>query len=283
MEKPAQEVLKTVTFRVFRFNPEKDKKPHFDTFQVPVIRGMTILDGLMYIKENLDNTLSYRKSCRMGVCGSCGMFVNGFPELSCQVQILHLNADVLEIRPLPNYPTIRDLVADYTPMFEKHEAIKPYVIRGDEKELFDPSGEFAQSPEELEAYLQFSYCLKCGLCLAACPTVSTDDKFLGPQALAQAYRYIIDNRDDGYRERLEVLDTPHGPWRCHFPGACSEACPKGVDPAFAIQLLKREIVARKLRLRKPHRVAQLAPKPEKAEPRPGIPKAPEPTVAKAAP
>ncbi len=271
-------VLKEVTFKILRYNPETDKAPSVKSYTVPVIKGMTVLDGLHWIKENVDSTLAWRSSCRMGVCGSCAMFINGLPRLACNNQIVHLDSDVINIKPLPNYDIIRDLVPDLEGFFQKHRSVKPYLIRKDVEELESPTGEYFQSPEELTNYIQFAYCIKCGLCLAACPTVATDDKYLGPQALAQAWRYIADTRDDGSKEREEEIFSGHGAWRCHFAGACSEVCPKGVDPAFAIQLLKQDIFMKKLRLRKEKSVAQLAPKIEKWERNPNIPNAPEPTV-----
>ena len=227
---------------MFRFDPAKDEKPGFQEYDVEMVKGLTVLDGLIYIKENLDSTLSYRASCRMGVCGSCAMYINGKARLACYTQVADLGSSVVSVVPLPNYPVIRDLVPDTTKLFEKHTSIKPYIIREDQEELENPTGQFVQSPEELDRFLQFSYCIKCGACLAACPTVASDPSFLGPQALAQAYRYISDTRDEGYELRLEVLDTAHGPFRCHFAGACTAACPKAVDPALAIQYLKKHMV-----------------------------------------
>ncbi|HPB26839.1 MAG TPA: succinate dehydrogenase iron-sulfur subunit [Acidobacteriota bacterium] len=212
-------------------------------YQVPVPSGMTVLDALIWIKANLDHTLSWRAACRMGVCGSCGMFIHGKPLLACQTQVLKLHADVIEIRPLPNYPIVKDLVTDQSRMIDAHTRIKPYIIRtGTPPEAI--AGEFHQTEEELVRYLQFSYCLKCGLCMSACPTVASLQEFPGPQPLGQALRYVYDTRDEGFTERLKEIDNKFGIFRCHFAGACSEACPKGIDPAFAIQLLKKEIVKR---------------------------------------
>jgi succinate dehydrogenase / fumarate reductase iron-sulfur subunit len=269
---------KPVIFKILRYDPDKDQKPYFRTYEFPLERGMTVLDGLMHIKENQDSSLSYRKSCRMGICGSCAMYINGLPQLSCQTQIADLDRDVVVVRPLPNFPILRDLVPDLDLLFKKLWEIKPYIIRSDAQEMDRPTGEFAQTPEELERYIQFSYCIKCGACISACPTVSTDDQFIGPQAAAQAYRYIVDTRDNGFTSRQDAIDKKHGIWRCHFPGACSEACPKGVDPAFAIQLLKRGIITTRYGLKKPHAPASLAVQPRDVKPRPDIPKPPEPTV-----
>lgn len=239
----AAAVARVVTLRVARFDPDHDTALRWQAFEVPVIPGMTVLDALFAVKEHQDGSLAFRSSCRMGVCGSCGMFINGKPRLACQTQVAELPGRVIEVAPLPNHDVIKDLVPDLTPTFEKHRAVKPYIIRpGDEAEMETPTREFAQTPEELEAYVQFSYCLKCSLCVAACPTVASDPLFLGPQALGQAFRYTADTRDAGFADRLSTLDHPEGPFGCHLAGACSEACPKGVDPAFAIQLLKRAMV-----------------------------------------
>ncbi|TDA69661.1 MAG: succinate dehydrogenase iron-sulfur subunit [Clostridia bacterium] len=257
-----------MTFKVQRFDPERDQGPYLKEYHVPYTQGLTVLDGLYYIKEKLDGSLAFRASCRMAVCGSCGMFINGKPHLACHTQITELESTVLEIRPLPNYSVIKDLVCDFTPLFAKHKAIKPYIIRREAGEIDNPTREFLQSPAELESYLQFSYCMKCGLCLAACPTAATDRNFLGPQALGQAYRYCADSRDDGLAERVKEIDHAHGVWRCHLAGACSEACPKGVDPALGIQLLKRQVVLRAVGLGKGRKLAAVVPPPSgQAKPR----------------
>ncbi len=268
---------KQITFRILRYNPD-DGKPFIKEYQVEIKKGTTVLDALIFIKENLDPTLSFRYSCRMGVCGSCGMFINGLPALACQTQVLHLETDKVEIKPLPNYDIIRDIVPDMDSFFCKHKEIKPFIIREDEKELENPKSEYCMSPEELDDISQFTYCIKCGSCLSACPTYATDTEFLGPQALAQAYRYMADVRDEGFHERLSVVDSPHGCWRCHYASACSQACPKGVDPALAIQLLKREIVLRMLGIKKRREGAKLYTPPTEKKPREGIPAPPERTV-----
>jgi succinate dehydrogenase / fumarate reductase iron-sulfur subunit len=231
-----------ITFRVRRYDPDKDTAPHWDEYKLHVHDGMTVLEALHELKATFEPSLAYRSSCRMGVCGSCGMFINSLPQLACQTQVLHLGTDVVTVAPLPNYPNVKDLVPNLEPLIQKHAAIKPFIIHTNSKEIDEPSGEFLQTPEQREEISQFTHCIKCGICLAACPTVATDPLFLGPQALGQAYRYTADNRDCGLNERLVAIDTAHGPFRCHLAGACSQACPKGVDPALGIQLLKRTLV-----------------------------------------
>jgi succinate dehydrogenase / fumarate reductase, iron-sulfur subunit len=237
---------KNILFRVQRFDPDTDKKPHLQEFTVPVRRGTTVLEALLFIKENLDSSLAFRTSCRMGVCGSCGMLINDYPHLACHTQVEEFHSDRLTIKSLPNMPVVKDLVPALDDLFSKHNSIRPYVIRSDDQEMTQPTREYAQTPDQLNEFLQFTYCIKCGLCIAACPTSASDRQFLGPQALAQAYRYCADNRDDGQIERLELLDGDHSVWNCHFAAACSEACPKGVDPGFAIQLLRRSLVGHAL-------------------------------------
>ena len=231
-----------ITFRVRRYDPDTNAAPFWEEYRLPVTEGMTVLEALHEIKAQQAPTLAWRSSCRMGVCGSCGMYINEMPQLACQTQVLHLGTDVVTVAPLPNYPNVKDLVPNLEPLIEKHAAIKPFVIHPSKQEIEEPTGEFLQTADEREAFSQFTYCIKCGLCLAACPTVATDPLFLGPQALAQAYRYTADNRDCGLGERLEAIDAFHGPYQCHLAGACSQACPKGVDPALGIQLLKRTLV-----------------------------------------
>lgn len=232
---------KTVTLRVQRYSG-LGEEPHVASFEIQARKGMTVNDALFLIKENLDSSLSWRVSCRMGICGSCGMLINNTPRLACQTQLLAAGDDV-NVGPLPNYPVIKDLVVDMDELYRKHRKIKPYIVReGDEQE--HPTREYLQKPSEMDEYLQFSYCITCGLCNAACPVISTDEKFIGPQALAQAYRYVADNRDSDPWKRLDIIDEAHGVWRCHFAGACSQVCPRGVDPALAIQLLRQQSVRR---------------------------------------
>jgi succinate dehydrogenase / fumarate reductase iron-sulfur subunit len=254
-----------VVFKIKRWNPEIGRF-EINIYEIPVYRGMTVLDGLTYIKENIDHTLAFRRSCRMGVCGTCGVIINGKPKLACSTQIIELNSRTIVVEPLKNLPLVRDLIIDHSPFFEKQRKIKPYIIRNDVEEYWNPTREYIQKPEELEEYLQFSYCLTCALCHSACPTSGINLNYLGPQALMNAYRFIADNRDEGILERLEIVDTPDGCWGCHLAGSCSDVCPKGVDPALAIQLLRKKIIERNfgyLEVRKAARLAQALPSTEK--------------------
>ena len=258
---------KQIKFRIQRYDPEQDSSPHWQEFIVPSSRGTTVLEGLLYIKENLDSTLAFRASCRMGICGSCGMLVNNYPHLACHTQIEEFNSSRLTIKPLPNLPIIKDLVGDLTPMFHNHKLVKPYIIRHDSEEMENPSTEFGQVPQEVDAFLQFTYCIKCGICVSACPTSASDKLFFGPQALAQCYRYCADSRDDGRPERFPLVDVDHGVWHCHLAGACSEACPKGLDPALAIQLLKRQLASQALGLSKKQLPSSVVSPPTETKPK----------------
>lgn len=267
-----------VTFRIRRFDASTDEAPRWEDFRLAYTPGMTVLEGLRTIKEKFAASLAWRSSCRMGVCGSCGMFINGRPRLACNTQIAELGTTLVTVAPLPNFDVIRDLVPDLAPMFEAHAAVKPYIIRADADEQAEPTGEYWQSAHQLEEYLQFSYCIKCGCCMAACPTYATDPVYSGPMPLAQAHRYSADSRDGGFGERAKALSGEQGPWRCHFAGECSRVCPKGVDPARAIQRLKREMVLSYLHLWKQPCPAAQAKVPADARRREGVPDAPAPTL-----
>ncbi len=238
-----------ITFNIRRFNPDEDDAPRWQQFTVPVEEGMTVLDGLHWIQENQDATLAFRFSCRMGVCGSCAMLINGTPTMACNTQVLHVTDSTLTLGPLPNFDVIKDLVPDLMPMLEKHASIMPFLQRTDTQEMTTPTWEYMQSVEELEEYFQFTYCMKCGCCMAACPGTATDREYLGPMPLTQAYRFNVDSRDDGQENRNKVVTSPHGVFSCHYAGECSKVCPKGVDPARAIQLMKKELVLGYLKLK----------------------------------
>ena len=227
----------SITLRIARYNPEQDDASKFMEFTVPYEKWTTVLEAILEVKKHFDHSVAVRYSCRQATCGSCGMIINGKPRLACFTKISELNSNVVTVEPMNNFPIIRDLAVKFERLFDTHHKIKPYLIRED-TELESDEKEFSQSPEELEQYIQFANCIKCGLCNSACPTMSTDSSFVGPQALAQAYRYVADSRDKGKDSRLKIIDDSHGIWRCHFAGSCSQVCPKGVDPAMGIQLLR---------------------------------------------
>lgn len=232
-----------ITLKVYRENRSQKTGSHYDTFEVPYKKWTTVLDALLYVKSYIDPSVAIRYSCRMASCGSCGMKINGIPKLACYTKISELETSTIECAPLSNFPIIRDLVTDFSQFFNHHKDMQPYLQAKDNLETDTNKGTFSfyQSPEDVDKYLQFSYCIKCGLCYSACPTVGTDLKFPGPQALAQQYRYFADTRDES-KNRLDIVDDRHGIWRCHFAGSCSKVCPKGVDPALGIQLLRSYVL-----------------------------------------
>jgi fumarate reductase iron-sulfur subunit len=195
-----------------------------------------VLDGLNHVKDQLDGTLSYRWSCRMGICGSCGMTVNGEPKLTCATFLADYAPGPLRVEPLRNFPVIRDLIVDLGDFMQKLVRVKPWIVRAAEKPL--ASGEYLQTPDEMDEYKQFSMCINCMLCYSACPIYGLDPKFIGPAAIALAQRYNLDSRDEGAAERLEILSEHEGIWGCTFVGECTKVCPKNVNPAGAIQRYK---------------------------------------------
>jgi succinate dehydrogenase / fumarate reductase iron-sulfur subunit len=231
-----------VTLNVKRFNTATGKM-EVHPYMITATRFTTVLEALIAIKEKKDNTLSMRYSCRMGICGSCGMVINGKPSLACEANIFKsLNGNEIEVAPMEGHPILKDLVDDFDDFFSKHQSIHPYLYRDNAKEQYSAKKEYKQSRDEINKFLPYSYCIMCGLCNDACPVVNTNPDFIGPQALSQVYRYNSDSRDQHGDTRINLVDTLEGLWSCEFAGACSKVCPKGVDPATAIQLLKNDAI-----------------------------------------
>jgi fumarate reductase iron-sulfur subunit len=231
-----------IVLEVARYSPEQDTKPCFATYEVPVHKEWVVLDALNYIKDKIDGSLTYRWSCRMGICGSCGMMVNGEPKLTCATFLSSYahNGNKIRVEPLRYFPVVRDLVTELSDFLVKLKKVKPWLIRKDTVPL--SQGEFLQTPEQLDYYKQFSMCINCTLCYSACPVVGLDPEFVGPAAIALAQRYNLDSRDQGAVERIAVLAHPEGIWGCTFVGECTKVCPKHVDPAGAIQQYKLNAV-----------------------------------------
>jgi succinate dehydrogenase/fumarate reductase iron-sulfur protein len=221
-------VEKNVEFKIHRFDPEKNRH-YVSTHKVPVYKGTTILEALQYIKDNLDETLTFRHSCRMGICGSCGINVNGKPMLACYTQVLDLGIDSLVIEPLSNMPVIKDLVVDIQPFFDTFKKIRTILVEPEE-ELAKPA-EFVQSPPDLKKYWDLTLCIKCSICHSACPA-AIDERFLGPSALTANYRFITDSRDKGCPERLKPMAD--NIWLCTQCNSCTLFCPKLVGCANSI-------------------------------------------------
>jgi succinate dehydrogenase iron-sulfur subunit len=225
-----------ITLQVARYRPEQESSAALEEFEVPCPKDWAVLDALNYVKDRVDGTLSYRWSCRMGICGSCGMTVNGEPKLTCATFLTDYAPGPVRVEPLANFPVIRDLIVDIGDFMRKLTRVTPWIVHRDERPL--SLGEYLQTPAELDEYKPFSMCINCMLCYAACPIYGLDPTFIGPAAIALAQRYNLDSRDEGARERLAVLSEHEGIWGCTFVGECTKVCPKHVDPAGAIQRYK---------------------------------------------
>jgi fumarate reductase iron-sulfur subunit len=225
-----------ITLQVVRYRPEEEGGPTVQEYKVPCRKEWVVLDGLNYIKDQLDGGLSFRWSCRMGICGSCGMTVNGEPKLTCATFLTDYAPGPVRVEPLANFPIIRDLVVEIGDFMRKLVEVKPWLVRKQEKPLSE--GEYLQTPEQMDEYKQYSMCINCLLCYAACPVYGLDPTFIGPAAIALAQRYNLDSRDEGRRQRLDVLSQHEGIWGCTFVGECTRVCPKHVDPAGSIQRYK---------------------------------------------
>jgi len=224
--------IRQMELEVLRYDPDQDAEPRYQTYSVPCDKDWVVLDALNYIKDKLDDSISYRWSCHMAVCGSCGMMVDGEPVLSCKA-FLRDYPDKIRVEPLTNFPIERDLIVVLDSFIEKLESVRPYIIPKEERTVDD--GTYTQMPAQLKAYKQYSMCINCMLCYSACPQVALNPEFIGPAALALAHRYNLDSRDVGFSARRDVVAAHEGVWECSFVGACSEVCPKDVDPAGAIQ------------------------------------------------
>ena len=229
------------TIVLTRFDPDKDETPRRQEYQVPCEPNWKVLDAVNFIKDELDSTVSHRWSCRMAVCGSCGMMVNGEPKLTCKAALDEYGSRV-EIEPLANFPIVRDLVVELDGFMHKFESVKPWIIRAKERaadmENLNEKGTYSQSSEELADFKQFSMCINCMLCYSACPVVANEPEFLGPAAIALGHRYNLDNRDEGTEERHEIFRGEGTVFSCSYANECSEVCPKNVDPAAAINQAK---------------------------------------------
>lgn len=222
-----------------RYRPEQDDKPCWQTFQVPADETTSVLDALHWVKEHQDSSLAYRWSCRMAICGSCGVMVNGVPKLGCKT-FLRDYPDGLSVAPMANFPIEKDLVVDISRFLEHLSAIKPYLISSSlpgaasQEQVAQNQAPQKQTPQQLARYKQFSNCINCALCYSACPQFGLNSSFIGPGAIALAHRYNLDSRDQGKAERMPALNSDDGVWGCTFVGYCSTVCPKAVDPAGAI-------------------------------------------------
>jgi len=224
-------------FRVYRFNPEQDEAPRMESFEVAVERGMMLREALLSIQQQ-DESFAFRHSCGEGVCGSDGVNVNGRNRLACITPVAELSAPI-EVRPLPGRPVVRDLVVDMSQFYRQYRSVDPWLQRNDPL----PEQEILQSPAQRDQLDGLYECIMCGCCSTACPSFWWNpEKFLGPQALLTAARFLADSRDEASGARLRALDDPFKLFRCHTIMNCVEVCPKGLNPTKAIGHLKAKML-----------------------------------------
>ncbi len=231
-------------FHVYRWQPDSGKNPSMDTYEIDLGKcGPMVLDAIIYIKNELDSTLSFRRSCREGICGSCSMNIGGINTLACTMAIEDLNGDI-SIYPLPHMPVVKDLVPDMTDFYAQYASIKPWMQTQSPP---PPDRERLQSKEERAELDGLYECIMCACCSTSCPSYWwSSDRFLGPATLLQAYRWIVDSRDENTGERLDELEDSFKLYRCHTIMNCTNTCPKGLNPAKAIVEIKKLLVERSI-------------------------------------
>lgn len=229
-------------FRIYRFDPDAGTKPRIDSYDLDLDRcGPMVLDALIKIKNEVDATLTFRRSCREGICGSCAMNIDGLNALAC-IQPIADGSREVSVFPLPHLPVIKDLVPDLTLFYEQYASIQPWLQT---REPAPPDRERLQSPEDQERIDRPSACILCACCSTSCPSYWwNSDRYLGPAALLASYRWIIDTRDEAQQERLDMLEDSFKLYRCHTIMNCVESCPKDLNPARAIADIKRRLVSR---------------------------------------
>lgn len=224
------------TVRIQRFNPDVDKKPYFDRFVIDITPDTTILDALEYIKSHLDGSLTFRRSCRHAICGSCAMNINGKNGLACDRPIAKTLdfMGCITIKPLPYMPVIKDLVVDRSRFWEQYLRVKPWLIPPPES----AETEYRMTPEEVEGLLDAEKCIMCGACFSACPIVALNKNYIGPHALQKMYLRVADPRDAGFHERLDIVEQHDGIYGCRTAATCIDECPKGLNPTRTISTLR---------------------------------------------
>ena len=230
-----------VTIKIKRFNPEKDSEPHWREYQVEAEPTDRLLDALNYIKWNIDGTLTYRRSCAHGVCGSDAMLINRRNGLACKLLLKNLGSTIT-VEALRGLPLLKDLLVDMEGFFAKYRAVKPFLMADSP----EPEKERLQSPEERAAFDDTTKCILCAACNTPCPSFWSNEDYVGPAAIVQAHRFIFDSRDEGHEERLAVLNERDGVWRCRTIFNCVEACPRDINITRAIGEVKRTLAFRRL-------------------------------------
>ena len=228
------------TFKIYRFNPNIQNKPYYDIYKIKLNEcGPMVLDALVKIKNELDSTLTFRRSCREGICGSCAMNINGINTLAC-LSGIPKNNDIITLNPLPHMYVVKDLVPDMTNFYQQYKSIKPWLIQNEKNKPSEK--ENIQSREDREKLKDMDKCILCACCSTACPSYWwNSDKYLGPAVLMQANRWVQDSRDDAKEERLNKLRDPFSLYRCHTIMNCTKTCPKGLNPGEAVAQLKYDL------------------------------------------
>lgn len=232
---------RTITLKIRRYNPELDDEPHWESYQVPALPTDRVLNLLHTVKWEIDGSLTFRRSCAHGVCGSDAMRINGVNRLACKVLVRDLPDEIM-IEPIKGLPLEKDLVVDMEPFFEAYRAIKPFLITYGNA----PTREFVQSQEQRARFDDTTKCILCAACTTSCPVYWTDGSYAGPAAIVNAHRFIFDSRDQGGDERLEILNDREGVWRCRTTFNCTESCPRGIEITKAIQEVKRALIFRRV-------------------------------------
>jgi len=233
--------VREVTLRIRRYNPELDAEPHWEDYAVPVEPGDRLLDALHFVKWNLDGSLTFRRSCGHGVCGSDAMRINGVNRLACKVLIKDLPEKIL-VEPIKGLPVEKDLLVDMEPFFEAYRAVKPFLITDGR----EPTRERLQSAADRARFDDTTKCILCAACTTSCPVYWNDGSYFGPAAIVNAHRFIFDSRDAGGEERLDILNDREGVWRCRTTFNCTDACPRGIQVTKAIQEVKRALLFRRV-------------------------------------
>jgi len=230
-----------VTLKVFRYNPEVDKKPHYEKYTVEAQSTDRVLDLLEYIKGHIDGTLSFRRSCAHGVCGSDAMRVNGRNYLACKV-LVHELGNKITVEPILGLRVIKDMIVDMEPFFENYRSVMPYLVNDDP----EPKQERLQTQEQRQRFDDTTKCILCAACTTSCPSFWASEKYVGPAAIVAAHRFIFDSRDQAGPERLKILSDQWGVYRCHTIFNCTEACPREIQVTQAIGEVKRAIATGKI-------------------------------------
>ncbi|ANP49029.1 succinate dehydrogenase / fumarate reductase iron-sulfur subunit [Streptomyces griseochromogenes] len=233
----------TVTFRVRRFNPEVSAEATWEDFQLEIDPKERVLDGLHKIKWDVDGTLTFRRSCAHGICGSDAMRINGKNRLACKTLIKDINPEKpITVEPIKGLTVLKDLVVDMEPFFQAYRDVMPFLITKDTNE---PTRERLQSAEDRERFDDTTKCILCAACTSSCPVFWNDGQYFGPAAIVNAHRFIFDSRDEAAEQRLEILNDRDGVWRCRTTFNCTDACPRGIEVTKAIQEVKRALITRR--------------------------------------